>query len=320
MPVMGYRGGMTGTEIATTSAAVDRVGGSSLPSLLTAWLGSYSSANTQAAYARDARAWIAWCDEHGVDPLQVMRPHVDAWARALDREGYRPTTKARRLASVASWYRYLVGLGVVPANPVADIRRPKTGEGYVDLTPSLDREEVSRLLAAATDPRDRALVVVLVVQGLRVSEALSLDLDRTETIRGHVTYLVQGKGGREDRIPLPPLVVDAITALAEAEDRTTGPVFVGEDGERLSRHGVTRALARLSRRAGLSRSVRPHTLRATAITLALDSGASLRDVQDLARHSDPRTTRRYDRNRGALDRHAAYVLAAALAEPEAFPA
>lgn len=308
---------MTGTEIATRSTTeVVASPTVNLRGLVTAWLGSYASANTRQAYARDLGAWISWCEDRSVDPLAALRPHVDAYARHLEADGLAPTTRARRLAALSAFYRYASGLGAVGANPAADVRRPRTGEGYVSLTPALDREEVSRLLAVATDPRDRALVVLLVTEGLRVSEALALDLGASETVRGHATVVVTGKGGRSDRIPLPPVVQDAISALAEAEGRTTGPVFVGQDGERLSRHGVTRALTRLGRRAGLERTLTPHMLRATAITLALDAGASLRDVQDLARHADPRTTRRYDRNRGALDRHASYTLAALISETE----
>jgi len=308
---------MTGTEIATRQTAeLQTATGVDLRGLVVAWLGSYASPNTRQAYARDLGTWISWCEGKGVDPLAAMRPHVDAWARSLEAEGLAPTTRARRLAALSSFYAYASDEGIMGANPAANVRRPKTGEGYVSLTPALDREEVSSLLSVATSPRDRALVLLLVTEGLRVSEALALDLGSSETIRGHATVVVSGKGGRSDRIPLPPLVLDAITALAQAEGREGGPVFLGEDGERLSRHGVSRALARLGRRAGLGRTLTPHMLRATAITLALDAGASLRDVQDLARHADPRTTRRYDRNRGALDRHASYTLAALLAEPE----
>ena len=169
---------------------------------------------------------------------------------------------------------------------------------------------MGRLLAVAIDVRDRALLLVLSVQGLRITEALALNLDGLETVRGHHTVMVSGKGGREDRVPLPPVVVDAFDGLAAAEGRTTGPEFVGADGLRMGRHSAGRILAKLARAAGLGRTVRPHMLRATAITGALDAGASLRDVQDFARHADPRTTRRHVRGRGALDRHSSYVVAA----------
>ena len=81
----------------------------------------------------------------------------------------------------------------------------------------------------------------------------------------------------------------------------------------MTRYQAARIVRRLAKAAGITKTISPHSLRHTAVTLALDSGVSLRDVQDLARHADPRTTRRYDRARGALDRHATYELARFLA-------
>jgi len=280
--------------------------------LISAWLMSYSSTNTRAAYRADIADWIRWCDGREIAPLSARRVHVDAWALLL-KEAHRPTTVARRLGALASFYGYCIGEHVIESSPLERVRRPRTGEGYVELTPALDADELHRLIAAAERPQDRALLLVLSVLGLRISEALDLDLDRFEMVRGHTTIVVSGKGGRSDRLPLPPLVVAAIDDLATAEQRTTGPVFVDRLGRRWNRHQAGRAISRLGRSAGIARPVGPHMLRATAITRALDLGATLRDVQDLARHADPRTTRRYDRSRGALDRSPVYALAGDLA-------
>jgi len=283
--------------------------GPDLRELAAGWLLGYRSENTRRAYRLDLATWVDWIRDRGVDPMAARRAHLDAWARDQETQGRRPTTVARGLASVSSFYRWCVAEGHLDANPAADVRRPPTTEGYVDLTPALDRDQVGRLIAAADSPQDHALVVVLAAMGLRVSEALALRLEAVQDVRGHRTVVVHGKGGRQDRMPLPPVVMDALERVAAAEGRTTGPVFVGADGAPMTRHGATRILARLSRRAGFPSPVRPHTLRATAITSALEAGSSLRDVQDMARHADPRTTRRYDRARGALDRHAAYTVA-----------
>lgn len=133
------------------------------------------------------------------------------------------TAVARRLAAVGSFCAYAAQVGAVTGSPVTGVRRPRTGERYVELTPALTRDELGRVLAAAAAPRDRALVLVLVVLGLRVSEALGLDLDAVEDVRGHATVVVHGKGGREDRAPLPPLLLDALDDLARAEARSSGP-------------------------------------------------------------------------------------------------
>ena len=98
-------------------------------------------------------------------------------------------------------------------------------------------------------------------------------------------------------------------------ERVGGPVFLAADGRRLDRHGAGRIVRKTARRAGIAKTVTPHTLRHAfaAVTAALDAGVPLRDVQEAASHADPRTTMRYDRARGSLDRHATYIVAAYVA-------
>ncbi len=110
-------------------------------------------------------------------------------------------------------------------------------------------------------------------------------------------------------IPLAPRTARAID-LAIGE-RAGGPVFLAADGRRLDRHGAGRIVRRTARRAGIGKVVTPHTLRHAFITA--DAGVPLRDVQEAASHADPRTTMRYDRARGSLDRHATYIVAAYVA-------
>jgi len=85
-------------------------------------------------------------------------------------------------------------------------------------------------------------------------------------------------------------------------DRTDGPLFLARDGRRLDRHGAGRIVRKTARSAGITKLVTPHTLRHAFITAELDAGVPLRDVQEAASHADPRTTMRYDRARGSLDR------------------
>ncbi len=88
---------------------------------------------------------------------------------------------------------------------------------------------------------------------------------------------------------------------------------MSRSGERLDRHGATRIVRRVARKAGITKHISPHSLRHSFITAALDAGVPLRDVQIAARHADPRTTTRYDRARNNLDRHASYVVTAFVA-------
>jgi len=158
--------------------------------------------------------------------------------------------------------------------------------------------------AGLGDARDPALVSLLALNGLRVSEAIGADIERLGLERGHRTLTVVCKGAKVVSVPLAPRAID----LAVAE-RSAGPILCDDDGERLDRH----AAARIARRAGIAKRVGPHTLRPAFITAALDAGVPLRDVQEAASHSDPRTTMRYDRARVSLDRHATYIVATFIA-------
>ena len=149
------------------------------------------------------------------------------------------------------------------------------------------------------------------MNGLRVSEATGASIEALSTERGHRTLTITRKGGKIVTIPLAPRTTRAID-LAIGE-RCDGPIFLAADGRRLDRHGAARIVRRVAGRAGISKPVGPHTLRHAFITAALDAGVPLRDVQEAASHADPRTTIRYDRARGSLDRHATYIVAAYLA-------
>ena len=120
------------------------------------------------------------------------------------------------------------------------------------------------------------------------------------------------KGGKHVTIPLAPRTGRTLDLYID--ERATGPIFLGANGQRMDRYAADRTVKRLSKRAGITkRGISPHSLRHSFITAALDAGVPLRDVQEAASHADPRTTMRYDRARQSLDRHATYIVAAFVA-------
>jgi integrase len=163
-------------------------------------------------------------------------------------------------------------------------------------------------------PTEHALLSLLALNGLRVSEATGASIEALGIERGHRTLVITRKGGKVVTVPLAPRTARAID-LAIGE-RTEGPIFLTADGSRQDRHGagrIGRIVRRTARRAGIAKPVGPHTMRHAFITAALDAGVPLRDVQEAASHADPRTTMRYDRARTSLDRHATYIVAAYVA-------
>ncbi len=136
-----------------------------------------------------------------------------------------------------------------------------------------------------------ALISLLALNGLRVSEATGADIEHLGLERGHRTLTITRKGGKVVTIPLAPRMARAID-LAIGE-RTEGPVFLAADGRRLDRHAAGRIVRRTARRAGIVKLITPHTLRHAFITYQFfDVGVSLHDVQEAASHADPRTTMR----------------------------
>jgi integrase len=176
-----------------------------------------------------------------------------------------------------------------------------------------DRNELGALLVAAGlgPPAEHALISLLALNGLRVSEATGADIEALGVERGHRTLVISRKGGKVVTIPLAPRTARAID-LAVGE-RSSGPVFLTPDGRRLDRHGAGRIVRRIARRAGITKPVAPTRCGMRSSTAALHAGVPLRDVQEAASHADPRTTMRYDRGRTTLDRHATCVVAAYVA-------
>ncbi|MEV6812670.1 tyrosine-type recombinase/integrase [Micromonospora sp. NPDC051296] len=301
-----------------------------------AWLRNRRlSEHTRDAYRRDVAGWLAWCTARQLDPLRVNFLHVNEYGRALEstlaaRTGrpLTPATVARKLSALSSWYDFLVKLRAVDTNPVAGADRPRIDRDH-SATVGLTPDEVDALLAAAeaeTGPiaaRNRAAIALLADLGLRVGELVSLNVDDLGVERGHRSVRFAGKGGKPRRRALTPgtaYAVDAYLAERAADQglpvpQLSGALLVTTSGARLDRHSVFRLVRRLARSAGIPAWARlsPHSLRHAFATTARAEGVPLEDVQDAMGHADPRTTRRYDRDRHNLDRDPAYAVWAARA-------
>jgi len=261
--------------------------------LVGGWLAQYRPV-TAAAYKTDLGAWVSWAVAHGLTLATAGPGDIGTWVRTLEAGGARPAGIARKLAALSSFYTWAVDEDVIARSPIDRVRRPRVVDDAQPL--GLDRDQATQLLldAAEAGPRDHALICLLLLNGLRVSEACSARVEDLGSARGHVTIRITRKGGREAVIPLAPSTADAVAAVSAG--RTTGPLLRDYNGQPLDRHDAARIVRRLARRAGLP-PTNPHALRHAFVTAALDTGAPLRDVQDAAGHADPRTTRRYDNPR-----------------------
>ena len=262
----------------------------------------------------DLRCYLGWCAERGLDPLAARRPHLELYIRWMQEvRRFKPSTVARRFSVVAGIYRTCVIDAVLEHSPAEHVRRPAVPAESPTL--GFTHLQFEALLTAAREsgsPCDFALVAMLGLLGLRISEATSAAIGDLGEEHGHRVLRVCGKGSKVVLVPLPPAVGRAIDRAIGA--RPGGPILLNSLGRPMDRHAATRRLRRLASDAGVRIDrPRPHMLRHTFVTTMLDAGVDLRDVQIAARHADPRTTTRYDRARKNLDRHPNYILAAYMA-------
>jgi integrase/recombinase XerC len=215
-------------------------------------------------------------------------------------QNYTKSTTARKLATLRSFYKFLVRRAIVSVNPLSTIRTPKQEKR---LPKCLDLEQVQKLLEAPGDAdllsaRDKAMLEVLYSSGIRVSELVELEMADLDLQEG--VLRVRGKG-RKDR--LTPIGSQAIKALQRyfelrsVDSRCQGPdshrVFLNKHGESLSTRSVRRKLDKYLLSAGLDPGISPHTLRHSFATHLLNNGADLRSVQELLGHQSLSTTQIY---------------------------
>src|SRR5437867_11501055 len=203
---------------------------------LAGFLAGYSGL-TREAYDLDLRQYASWCHQYHVRLFQARRADIECFARDLETRGRARATITRRLCTIAGFYRYAVEEELLDHSPAAHVRRPRLD--YDSHAVALDRNELGALLVAAGlgPPLEHALISLLALNGLRVSEATGADIEHLGLERGHRTLTITRKGGKIVTIPLAPRTARAID-LAIGE-RTGGPVFLAADG-RLDRHGAGR--------------------------------------------------------------------------------
>jgi integrase/recombinase XerD len=238
---------------------------------LAGFLAGYSGLTRQ-AYELDLRQYASWCHTRHLALFSARRADIECFARDLEARGRARATITRRLCTVAGFYRYAVEEELLDHSPAVHVRRPRLD--YESHATALDRNELGALLVAAGlgPAAEHALISLLALNGLRVSEATGADIDAMGIERGHPILVITRKGGKVVTIPLAPRTARAI-GLAIGE-RCEGPVFLAENGRRLDRHGAGRIVRRVARRAGITKPVGPHTLRHAFITAAQMSGVA----------------------------------------------
>lgn len=303
------------------AGVVARRGPTTWAGLVESFLALYQSEETRRAYRRAASSWATWCAEAGLDPLQATRFDVIAYVAHLEASGRGNSARGQALAGIAGVYRLGYVDGLVDADPTAHVRRPPRTE---TTSLGLDAPALADLLAAADDhsPLAAALYRIYAFNGLRASEPIGADVSALSYQRGHLVLKVTKKGGKPLDARLAKVTAAALTTYLDG--RTSGPLFLrparkgrsldwttpATPRARLTYSQVDRLTKKLLAAAGLPAGVlHTHDLRHGFVTLAGDAGAQLQHTQDAVGHADPRTTRGYDRRKGAIDHHPTELVA-----------
>ena len=281
-----------------------------LESVLAAWREQLiserrASEHTVHAYQRDLDGFLTFLRGHlGEEPSvatlrELGTPDFRSWLASRTQKGLAKSSTARALSAVKSLFRYLDREGLV-SNPAAtSMRAPKMPR---QVPRPLTTDDTTDVLAMADDAdqtpwvtaRDLALLLLLYGGGLRIGEALSLDVGTIRKAGDAMRIL--GKGNKERVVPLLPRVRDAIEAyLAQRPDGSpaASPLFIGVQGKRLNPGVVQRRFRNLRAMLGLPESATPHALRHSYATHLLGRGADLRTIQELLGHASLSTTQRY---------------------------
>jgi integrase/recombinase XerC len=266
----------------------------------------HAAANTVEAYTHATSGFLGFLTKHlGGEPdlaaLAGLRAaDIRAWLAALSNDGLAAASRAQHLSAVRGFFRYLNrrhGVDIAAVRLVATARaRPALPRALTisqarDVTEHIDDVSDSPALQA----RDIAFFSLLYGCGLRIAEALSLNIRDAEAMRGSLTLTVTGKGSKTRMVPVLPAVRQAIDAwlALHPDHRPDSPLFLGARGKRLDPAVAQKVLRTYRRLAGLPEHATPHALRHSFATHLLASGSDLRSIQDLLGHASLSTTQRY---------------------------
>jgi integrase/recombinase XerD len=256
------------------------------------------SRNTLESYGRDLRKYFTFMEKMALDDIK-QQDVLDFLSRLSEEEGMAAPSSARCLSAIRGFHKYLLTDNLTATDPTVNIDSPR---GWTRLPKTLSSSEVETLLnqpdrTTTLGIRDKAMLEVIYAAGLRVSELVGLRLQDVNLERGFI--VVEGKGSKERAVPLGEVASDRLKEYLDRsrplllKGQASDAVFVSSHRRQLSRQMFWERIKHYVRKAGITRSVSPHTLRHSFATHLLDNGADLRAVQAMLGHSDISTTQIY---------------------------
>lgn len=257
------------------------------------------SPHTLDAYQHDLRWLLDYCENAGMHPKDMRLKDLELFAGQLHEHHIGPTSQARILSGVRSFYRFLVLDGRIEQDPTELLESPRLGEHLPEVlsTAEVDMIENSIDLSKPEGQRNKAIIEVLFSCGLRVSELVNLKLSNLYLDEGFIR--VTGKGNKERLVPISPKAVKELNLwfldrnLMKIKPGEQDYVFLNRRGAHLTRTMILILLKRQAQEAGIQKTISPHTLRHSFATELLKGGADLRVIQVMLGHESIGTTEIY---------------------------
>lgn len=256
------------------------------------------SNNTLQSYSRDIHQYENYLSQNRINYVKVDNLAINEYLKYLQQNGKKTSTISRNLASIRSFYQYLMRVKKVKHDPTENIQSPKVEKRVPSV---LTAEEVEKLLSQPKDvdlkgTRDKAMLEVAYATGMRVTEIISLNVDDVNLEEGFISCK---SSNRERNIPLGSISIaalreyirDARPIMIKNEEETS--LFVNVNGKRLTRQGFWKIVKYYKEQAHIEKDITPHILRHSFATHLLQNGAELKAIQTMLGHSDISSTQVY---------------------------
>lgn len=257
------------------------------------------SPNTLAAYQNDLSWLLSFCEQQEMNPLDMQLEDLQHFAVQLHEHQIGPTSQARILSGIRSFYKYLLLSGEIEQDPTELLESPHHGERLPEVlsTDEIDQIQKSIDLSKPEGQRNKTIIEVLFSCGLRVSELVNLKLSNLYLEEGFVR--VMGKGSKERLVPISSKAIRELQYwfadrnLMKIQQGEEDYVFLNRRGKHLTRTMILIMLKRQAVAAGITKTISPHTLRHSFATELLKGGADLRAIQAMLGHESIGTTELY---------------------------
>lgn len=257
------------------------------------------SKNTELSYERDLRKMSAFLKEQGITEVSdVTSTSLNAYILYLEKEGRKPSTISRSIATMKAFFHFLQKMGYVNEDAAAGLKAPKIEKKMPSI---LTRDETVRLLEQPSgmtpkELRDKAMLELLYATGIRVSELITL---RLSDVNVPMEYITCKDTHKERIIPFGSIAREAVENYLDlgrpilVKDDTCDLLFTNCSGSPMSRQGFWKIIKYYGKKAGITSEITPHTLRHSFAAHLVSNGADLKSVQEMLGHSDISTTQIY---------------------------